>query len=137
MLRQILFMIALLSGFTGAAGASETIGRLFHTPEERAALDQLRRSGVSGAPVASTDAVRLDGVVKRGYGKSTAWINGAPQHESDNPHGILVRDKSLHPAAARVALPTGQVVDLKAGQAYNRESGAVQDVIGQPSVPKP
>jgi hypothetical protein len=65
-----------------ASGArADELGTLFHTPEERARLDKLRRGesverasnpGASGAPRA------LTGFVQRSDGRTTVWIDGNP-----------------------------------------------------------
>ena len=57
--------------------AADELGTLFFTPQERAALDRLRR----GEP--ETLAPRLarhsvTGFVRRSDGRNTVWIDGAP-----------------------------------------------------------
>ena len=62
-----------------AAGAAD-LGTLFHSPEERARLDRLRR-GEPDAPIGSPAPERpreLTGFVKRSDGRGTAFIDGAP-----------------------------------------------------------
>lgn len=61
-------------------GATE-LGALFHTPEERARLDKLRR-GEPLERVATPGAMRspraLTGFVQRSDGRTTVWIDGNP-----------------------------------------------------------
>lgn len=62
------------------AAADVPLGRLFHTPEERARLDRLRRGETheaSAAP-AATSAGEVTGFVKRSDGRNTVWIDGQP-----------------------------------------------------------
>jgi len=70
-----------LLGAAAAAAAAEPapLGTLFHTPEERARLDRLRRGETepAGAP-APGRASALTGFVKRSDGRHTVWIDGAP-----------------------------------------------------------
>lgn len=73
--RLVLFL-ALLAP---AAGAAE-LGTLFHSPEERANLEKLRRGEVVqeealGAPARKPE---VTGFVRRSDGRNTVWINGVP-----------------------------------------------------------
>ncbi len=54
------------------------IGTLFHTPEERAHLDRLRRGEPVGQAASPGPARRgeLTGFVKRSDGRGTVWIDG-------------------------------------------------------------
>lgn len=72
-----LILVAMLAA--GAAGAAE-LGTLFHTPEERARLDRLRRgeapAAIAGEGKAGERAIT--GYVKRSDGRATVWIDGVP-----------------------------------------------------------
>lgn len=72
-------ILALLACAAAAAAGAADLGTLFHTPEERARLDRLRRgepvSPVTGEPEARR---RITGFVKRSDGRSTAFIDGVP-----------------------------------------------------------
>ena len=57
------------------------IGRLFHSPAERSALDAQRKTKPSQHPLApnppaAPPPTRLDGYVVRSDGRSTLWLNG-------------------------------------------------------------
>lgn len=71
-------LAALLLCAAAAAHGAE-LGTLFHTPEERARLDRLRRgeqpAAVAGEPAAARE---LTGYVKRSDGLATVWIDGVP-----------------------------------------------------------
>lgn len=72
-------LAALLCAFAFAAAGAE-LGTLFHTPEERARLDRLRRGDpdtLSG-PATPERPRELTGFVKRSDGRGTAFIDGTP-----------------------------------------------------------
>ena len=73
-------LAAFLLGFAGAA-AAEDLGTLFHTPQERARLDRLRRGepAADTAAAAARRAPAVTGFVKRSDGRDTVWIDGRPQ----------------------------------------------------------
>lgn len=84
--------LLLLGVATGVA--ADDLGRLFFTPDERARLDAERTASIEAPAAASVmppppavvDAlpetppapVTLNGIVLRGDGPSTAWVNGLP-----------------------------------------------------------
>jgi hypothetical protein len=113
---------------------AQDIGRLFFTPEQRAALDARRKARVpdkpSAAPIVASPTTRLDGFVRRSHGRSTVWINGEALGEvgPDAPH-IDPRQST----DARVSVPVGDSgarAALKPGQVLDRSSGEVRDIIG-------
>jgi len=74
--------VALLLGACCAPAGAQQIGRLFHSAEQRNALDALRRTKPqpqkppASQPSLSSQPVHLDGYVLRPDGKSMVWING-------------------------------------------------------------
>jgi hypothetical protein len=108
------------------AVASQDLGRLFYTPEQRDALDARRRARVPDTPAATPIVVspttRLDGFVRRSDGRSTVWVNGGTaddtRPQADGSVSVVVGE-----SGARVRLKPGQVVD--------RSSGEVTDVLGE------
>jgi len=70
---------AALCALAAASAQAVELGTLFHTPEERARLDRLRR-GEPAERVAQSAARRgeLTGFVKRSDGRGTVWIDGVP-----------------------------------------------------------
>lgn len=73
---RLVLLFALLAPGAGAA----QLGTLFHSPEERANLEKLRRGEVVqeealGAPARKPE---VTGFVRRSDGRSTVWINGVP-----------------------------------------------------------
>ncbi|MBS0307734.1 MAG: hypothetical protein JSS58_02070 [Proteobacteria bacterium] len=123
----------ILPFLTGQATAAEALGRLFHTPAERAALDQLRLGSTPDQGTETAEQITLDGVVKRSNGTSTTWINGIPQQDNEHAQGVLVLGKPATYGGAVVQLPSGQNVKLKAAQTYDAASGRIQEESGMPS----
>lgn len=121
-----LLTVAALAASTLAQAQAPQLGRLFSSPQERARLDAQR----SGPPPAATvqaapppappppgPPMELNGLVQRSSGRSTAWLNQAPQQE---PHNQLAPGGQL-----TLRLANGQLVMLKPGQQYDPASGAV------------
>ena len=62
-----------------APAADLALGTLFHTPEERARLDRMRRGEAEPeSAVESGKAPAVTGFVKRSDGRHTVWIDGIP-----------------------------------------------------------
>jgi hypothetical protein len=132
---SVLVGVLLLAG-AGAAAAQE-LGRLFFTPQQRAELDARRKSRVPDKPAAvavvESPRTRLDGYVKRSGGKSTVWVNGDPV-----PVGAGSADARIYPSRNRsdtVTLRAGEGdaargIRLRVGETLERDTGEVQDVIG-------
>jgi hypothetical protein len=120
--------IAVLVLLLAAAPAmAQDLGRLFFTPEQRAALDARRKARVPDKPMATVVAsptTRVDGFVQRSGGPSTVWVNGEALPEGP---GELPR------IGPRVSVPLGEGgrrAALKPGQTIDRDTGEVRDVIG-------
>lgn len=138
-----LLMIAFLPGHGICAGAEPTrehpesprakahaespkIGRLFFSPDERAMLDRLRQKS-GGSTVSATEQITLNGIVRRSSGKTTAWINQLPHHESKTPQGITVQQGQASKPSALLLLPSGRQVNLKAGQTFDATKGKIRE----------
>jgi len=115
-----------------SAGAQE-LGRLFFTPEQRAALDARRKARVpdkpAAVPQAESPVTRINGAVRRSGGKSTVWVNGEMIQEGAQTDAAQV---ARDPGAGRVTLPAGEGTQrsLRVGESLDRGSGEVKDVIG-------
>lgn len=120
-----LVLLALVLAATPAV--AQEVGRLFFTPEQRAALDARRKARVPDKPsatVVASPTTRVDGFVQRSGGPSTVWVNGEPLPEGS---GDLPR------IGPRVSVPLGEGgrrAALKPGQTLDRGTGEVRDVIG-------
>lgn len=58
------------------AGAADELGRLFHSPAERTALDAARRADRQRPTASAPAQVRIDGYVQGSGGHGTVWVNG-------------------------------------------------------------
>jgi hypothetical protein len=124
---------------------AEALGKLFFTPEERAALDRERLNGglpASQASDAPVESVTLNGHIKRSGGKSTVWINGKSQNEypngykSDASKQVKVTEKKNDPGEVAVKLPdSNRTYPLKVGQTLTPGNGEIRE--GYRPGPKP
>ena len=112
---------------------AQEFGRLFFTPEQRAALDARRKARIPDKPAASAVAsptTRMDGYVKRSGGPSTVFLNGEPILETSQPDSPrLPRGKGED----KVSIPVGDGgvrVPLKPGEVLDSGSGEVYDGLG-------
>ena len=132
--------IALVAAGIALVGATnadaQELGRLFFTPEQRAALDARRKARVpdkpAAAPVTESPVSRVDGAVQRSGGKSTVWVNGETIPENAQPDSARVTPRSPNPG--RVSIPAGegaQRYDLRVGESVDRGSGEVRDILGE------
>jgi len=119
----------------GSAQAQE-MGRLFFTPEQRAALDARRKARVpdkpAAVPVTESPVTRVNGAVRRGGGKSTVWVNGEMIQENAQADGPRLLPKG--PKSGGVSIPAGegpQRYDLRVGESLDRGSGEVRDIVGE------
>lgn len=126
------FLAALIVVATLPAPASgQELGRLFFTPEQRSALDARRKARIPDKPATvavESPVTRIDGVVTRGGGKSTTWVNGEPVPQGSQPEGLRVAPKARD--VGRVVVNVGETntqVDLKIGQSFDRSTGEVRD----------
>lgn len=110
----------LAAGVTAAAEPAPPLGRLFLTPEWRAALERQRQLNIQESRNLEGDAVRLDGVVVRSSGKSTVWINNRPQTENARDAGVLATPSRQRPDRASVATGMEPPADLKVGATLNQ-----------------
>jgi hypothetical protein len=104
------------------AGADE-LGRLFFTPQQRQELDRRRQLNVQESAAATVEStVTVNGHVSRSSGKTTTWINGAPQYDTH---------RTRDPASVTVGGSEGEPpVDLRIGQTLDKTRGEVKDELG-------
>lgn len=112
---------------------ADDLGRLFLSPEQRATLDAKRKARIPDKPamvVVESPVTRVDGLVTRGSGKSTVWVNGEPIPEGSQPEGLRVT--SSRSDSGRVIINVGESgnqVDLKIGQSFDRDTGEVRSLL--------
>jgi hypothetical protein len=114
-------------------GTAEDLGRLFFTPEQRAALDARRKARVPDRPNVVTTVsptTRLDGYVKRQGGRSTVFVNGDAVLEGTADAPLVDPERR----GGRVPVTSGeggQRVELRPGETLDRGTGQVRDVLGE------
>lgn len=111
------------------ASAEETLGRLFFTPEARAALERSRRLDLRQTQPIEGATLSLEGIVRRSDGNGTAWINGRPHHVADPRHGIAI---GLQPDGSGATLSVGNETPsrLRVGESVDRGTREKVDVLG-------
>lgn len=115
----------------GAAPAQE-LGRLFFTPEQRAALDARRKARLPDKPaaLAPSPTTRIDGSVTRSSGRATLWVDGAAVPDGTQPEGLRIRRGG---DASRVTVTVGEDGrrrEMRVGETLDRATGEVKDVLG-------
>ena len=134
---RLLALAAVLCACAAPARAAEPLGRLFFTPEQRAALDARRRARVPDKPAAAVVAspvTRIDGYVKRSQGPSTVWMNGESLSEG-SPEAPRIEGPARADGSVSISIgESGRRVRLKPGESLDRGSGEVKDVIGDGAI---
>ncbi len=112
-----------------AAVADETLGRLFFTPEKRAALERSRKLNLRQTQQIEGATMSLEGIVRRSDGNGTAWINGRPHSVSDPRHGVAI---GLRPDAAGATVSVGDEAPsrLRVGETVNRGTRERTNILG-------
>ena len=127
-MRFLAFLLLLLAN----SAQAQELGRLFFTPEQRAALDARRKARVPDRPAVTTvsPTTRLDGYVKRSGGRSTVFVNGDAMLEGTADAPVVDPERR----GGRVPVPAGeggQRVELRPGEVLDRSTGQVRDVLGE------
>lgn len=131
--RTLAFAAALLG--TGPAAAQE-LGRLFFTPEQRAALDARRAARLPDRPTVARESPtsRVDGYVARSSGRTTVWVDGETLADGAQPDGLRVQRSR---DAGKVTVTFGEQprrVEMRVGETLDRSTGDVKSVIGDGEV---
>jgi hypothetical protein len=132
-LATLALLLALLPA--GPAAAQE-LGRLFFTPEQRAALDARRAARLPDKPaaVAESPTTRVDGYVKRSSGKSTVWVDGEAMPDGLQLEGLRLQ-RGNDPTRVTVTIgEDGRRIVVRVGETLDRATGAVKYVIGDGEV---
>jgi hypothetical protein len=127
---------ALVMLATCAPARGQELGRLFFTPDQRAALDARRKARLPDKPTAAAVAApvtRVDGYVKRSGGPPTVWVNGDPLTESA-PEAPRIDASGASGSVSITIGEGGGRTRLKPGEALDRGTGEVHDVIGDGAI---
>ncbi len=125
--------LLLVATLAAPAARAQELGRLFFTPEQRAALDARRKARVPDKPAAAAMAspqTRVDGYVKRSGGPPTVWINGDALTESAPEAPRIDTARTPGGTVSVTVGESGGRMQLKPGETLDRGNGEVHDVIG-------
>jgi hypothetical protein len=122
------------AGLPSVANGAETLGRLFFTPERRAALERQRQHDIQESETVHGESASLDGIVKRNSGRSTIWVNGRAQHDNGNATGVGAELDKSDPAKAVIAIGAEPPVALRVGESANRATGERKDGLAGGSI---
>ncbi|HWQ38590.1 MAG TPA: hypothetical protein VNM24_08275 [Burkholderiales bacterium] len=144
--RLLGFFLLVAVAWTPAGAAEPQLGRLFFTPQQRAALDAGRRifaakkSDDHPRPARQSRRPReieLNGIVMRSDGERTVWVNGKSYYRG-SPRGLEILTDPGRPASARIRLPGKKTTDLRVGQRLEAGSGEVHEkYLGASAGPQP
>jgi hypothetical protein len=124
--------LALALGLLGAVpAAAQELGRLFFTPEQRAALDARRAARLPDKPTVARESptTRVDGYVARSSGRSTVWVDGEALPDGTQPEGLRVqrgRD------SGKVTVTFGEQarrIEMRVGETLDRSTGEIKGVM--------
>lgn len=114
--------LLLLAAAHGAA--AQELGRLFFTPERRAAMERQRTFNIQEAQTLQGTTMSLDGVVYRSSGKTTVWINRTAQTEGESARtGVSAVVSPKTPGSALLAPGDETPAQLNVGETINRATG--------------
>ena len=100
-------------------GRAQDLGRVFFTPQQRQDMDRRRNTNVGEGAAVVENLVTVNGQVTRSSGKTTTWINGVPQYDT-NRGG----------APDRIGVESGTTTrGVKVGQTLDRNQGEVRDAL--------
>lgn len=131
-MKRLLLPALMLCLLHAGPAAAQQLGRLFYSPEQRAALDARRAARLPDKPAAAAESptTRVDGYVRRSSGKSTVWVDGEPLPEGLQLEGLRVR-RGNDPTKVTVSVgEDGRRIELRVGETLDRATGEVKDVIG-------
>ena len=125
-----LLAVAALLSTEAAMAQDKALGRLFYTPDQRAALNANIRSvtKTSKKRIPLPRSVTLSGVVTRSDGERTVWVDGQAYHQG-NPDDVRVITSSSDPGLAelkvrgvrkRVPVRVGQQLDPLSGNTFEQ-----------------
>jgi hypothetical protein len=119
------------ASFSSAQTPVSVSGRLFFTPEKRAALDRQRQLNLQVVQTLEGETLSLDGIVQRSDGKRTVWINRRAQSESEGPDGdLVIRTHPRQPGVAELISSDQGSTRLKVGETLNRSTGEYTNRLG-------
>jgi len=136
--RHVSSLLGLLMLAAAHAAEAQELGRLFFTPERRAAMERQRTFNIQEAQTLQGTTMSLDGVVYRSSGKTTIWINRTPQTEGDSARtGVSAVISPKAPGSAVLAPGEEAPARLNVGETINRATGERNTRLGGGTVVTP
>ena len=130
--RRAMLCIACALFVSALPVSAEELGRLFLTPERRAALERQRQLNIQETQqVIEGATLTVSGVVQRSGGKATTWVNGAPQDDQNTATGVRVEIDRSNPARTTVVAGEESPASLKVGEAINRATRETTSGVGE------
>lgn len=119
--RPLLLLILLLATQGLVWAQQEPLGRLFLTPQQRAALDRQRllNPGFSPNMTDSEVSQTINGEVRRSSGRTTRWINGEAKWNDTAPAPKVPIGDTFHPGTGEreSLLGSGRIIVRPGGSA--------------------
>ena len=120
-----------------ASRSAASIGRLFYTPAQRAALDVARRAKpvpqtaqaeAAPPPPPPPQVVSYGGIVRRSDGKAMLWINNRLVEEKEALKGLNLKGRVRPDGAVTLQVPdSGGSLEVKVGQSVEVHTGKVAE----------
>ena len=103
---MLIVTLAVVPVFDVALAQDETLGRLFYSARQRAALDANIRTASEPAKktIPIPPSVLLNGVVTRSDGEQTVWIDGRAYHRTESGE-LQVITRPSEPGVAEIKVP--------------------------------
>ena len=125
---MLIAIVAMLLADNAALAQEETLGRLFYTARQRAALDANidSTSRRPEKPIPVPPSVTLNGVVTRSDGEQTVWIDGRAYHRTETGDlQVIIRpsepgtaDIKVRGVPKRRSVRVGQQLDPVSGETF-------------------
>jgi hypothetical protein len=130
MRRSALLLAAIAALVATGFACAEPLGKLFFTPERRAALERQRQLNIQETRTLEGSSVSLDGIVTRSSGRTTVWVNQRPQNEDASGTGVTAAVSPRNPAQAVVTPGEEPPASLKVGESINRATREKANALG-------
>jgi len=120
---------ALILVLLAAQAQAAPFGRLFFTPERRAALERQRQLNIQEKTQETVEvaSVHLNGVVRRTGNRTTVWVNGRPQQVDNAATGILVTPSARDVERVNIRVGDESSSSLRVGETLNRATQEMSD----------
>ncbi|MFA7268255.1 MAG: hypothetical protein WC073_02800 [Sterolibacterium sp.] len=122
-LRSLLPLLLFIS-LTAQSSQSQSapLGRLFFTPERRAALERQRLLNIQEKTQETIEVanVHINGMVRRSNGKATVWVNGRPQLGDETSGGVMAHPSAKEPERVEIRVGDEMPASLRVGEKLNR-----------------